>query len=189
MFRLLLQVYSLLPLPSVHELTILYLLVQIYSSLPLPSQMISRSGLKASVHLIPPLVNMIVPPGITRSVFSHGIQVWNYIGEPNVFFSDSCSFSIFILLNCLMNLVIKVSFLSSFHLYTFPNLYANFSSTCIWCHIHSKASTTPEQQPSQEQVVGRLTKLPSCNLWPSPLKGPHSIFLHSGVTQPTPPNK
>ena len=108
MFRLLLQVYSLLPLPSVHELTILYLLVQIYSSLPLPSQMISRSGLKASVHLIPPLVNMIVPPGITRSVFSHGIQVWNYIGEPNVFFSDSCSFSIFILLNCLMNLVIKV---------------------------------------------------------------------------------
>ena len=35
----------------------------------------------------------------------------------------------------------------------------------------------------------RLTKPPPWNLWPSPLKGPHSIFLYSGVTQPTPPNK
>ena len=34
----------------------------------------------------------------------------------------------------------------------------------------------------------QLTEPPPWNVWPSPLKGPHSIFLHLGVTQPSPPN-
>ena len=39
-------------------------------------------------------------------------------------------------------------------------------------------------QPSQNQG-----KPPPWNIWSSPLKLPHSISLHSGVTSSTPPNK
>ena len=63
--------------------------------------------------------------------------------------------------------------------------YAGF-----WLRAGHRWNPPPEIEAAFSKPGGhRLTRPLPWNVWPSPLKGRHSIFLHSGVTQPTPPNK
>ena len=48
---------------------------QIYMALPQPSQMIKKSGLKITAKVIPALINVVTPSGISRAVLSRGVQV------------------------------------------------------------------------------------------------------------------
>ena len=44
-------------------------------ALPQPSQMLEKSGLKMSVEMLPSLINVVVPFGVSRTVLSRGVQV------------------------------------------------------------------------------------------------------------------
>ena len=43
--------------------------------LPQPSQMLEKSGLKITAEMLPSLINMVVPVGISRTSLSRGVQV------------------------------------------------------------------------------------------------------------------
>ena len=47
-------------------------------ALPLPSHMVEKSGLKVTVELLPSLINMVIPVGISRTVLNRGVQVINH---------------------------------------------------------------------------------------------------------------
>lgn len=53
-------------------------ILQIYMALPQPSHMIEKSGLKVTVELLPSLINMVIPVGISRTVLNRGVQVINH---------------------------------------------------------------------------------------------------------------
>ena len=44
-------------------------------ALPQPSQMLKKTGLKMTVEMLPSLINMVIPVGISRTVLNHGVQV------------------------------------------------------------------------------------------------------------------
>ena len=44
-------------------------------ALPQPSHMVEKSGLKVTVELLPSLINMVIPVGISRTVLNRGVQV------------------------------------------------------------------------------------------------------------------
>ena len=48
---------------------------QIYMALLQPSQMIEKTSLKTSARVMPSLVNVVIPPGISRTVLNRGVQV------------------------------------------------------------------------------------------------------------------
>ena len=55
---------------------------QIYMALPQPSQMIEKTILKISARVMPSLINVVIPPGISRTVLNRGVQVsWSKLLE------------------------------------------------------------------------------------------------------------
>ena len=46
-----------------------------YIALPQPSQVLEKSGLTVTVEMLPSLINMVIPVGISRTVLNHGVQV------------------------------------------------------------------------------------------------------------------
>ena len=46
-----------------------------YIVLPQPSQVLEKSGLTVTVEMLPSLINMVIPVGISRTVLNHGVQV------------------------------------------------------------------------------------------------------------------
>lgn len=44
-------------------------------ALPQPSQMLEKSGLKMTAEMLPSLVNVVVPLGVSRTGLSRGVQV------------------------------------------------------------------------------------------------------------------
>lgn len=44
-------------------------------ALPQPSQMLGKSGLKMSTEMLPALINVVVPLGVSRTGLSRGVQV------------------------------------------------------------------------------------------------------------------
>lgn len=48
--------------------------------LPKPSQMFEKSGLKMTTGILPSLINVVVPLGVSRTGLSHGVQViWLFV--------------------------------------------------------------------------------------------------------------
>ena len=44
-------------------------------ALPQPSKMIEKTILKISARVMPSLINVVIPPGISRTVLNRGVQV------------------------------------------------------------------------------------------------------------------
>ena len=44
-------------------------------ALPQPSQMLEKFGLKMTAEMLPSLINVVVPVGVSRTGLSRGVQV------------------------------------------------------------------------------------------------------------------
>jgi len=50
------------------------LVTKMYIALPQPSQVLEKSGLTVTVEMLPSLINVVIPVGISRTVLNHGVQ-------------------------------------------------------------------------------------------------------------------